>query len=739
MLKRFLLLLLLLLTLLFAHTASIYWNWFGQHENAGTVTHQAIPEQQVADKTARLRASGEQRQILFGDLHVHTTFSRDAFIMSLPILSGGGAHPPADACDFARYCAGLDFWGISDHAEGLTGEHWRETIDSVQQCNAVAGNPDNPDMVSFLGWEWSQAGDTAANHYGHKNVFFRDIAADQVPSRPIGSAVKGIPAAMITGLNTLLSLADFDNRQHYYNHQQFLEEYSSQPPCTDNIPVRELPVDCAESAATPELLNAKLDEWGYDSLIIPHGNAWGITAPIGADFASQLNARDFNPERESLIEIFSGHGSSEEFRPWREIAFDDEGKRRCPEASKGYLPGCVRAGELIYQRCMKQALGEPLCRQRQDEARQHYIDAGLLKGFLTVPGATIDDWKHADQCEDCFLPAYNYIPRSSAQYAMAISNFDGNKPLRYRFGFIGSSDNHAGKAGTGYKEFDRVQFSESRNVKYNWIASLTSPGRGKPAAESLAPDELSAGLAMDRERYSAFTLTGGLIAVHSDSRRREDIWQAMKNKQVYATSGPQILLWFDLLREDGELPMGSEIASQENPRFRVRAAGSFKQREGCPNYVSDALGEDRLQELCRGECFHPDNERYPIERIEIIRIRPQQYPGEDVSKLIEDPWRSFDCVDTGEGCTVTFDDPEYADSGRDTLYYARALQQPTEMVNGEPFACEQQDQAGNCIRYRRCDYINRPNDQCLGMNRERAWSSPLFINFPPIDETTRRE
>ena len=43
-----------------------------------------------------------EKQIFFGDLHVHTTFSQDAFFFSLPMLQGEGAHPPADACNFAR-------------------------------------------------------------------------------------------------------------------------------------------------------------------------------------------------------------------------------------------------------------------------------------------------------------------------------------------------------------------------------------------------------------------------------------------------------------------------------------------------------------------------------------------------------------------------------------------------------------------------------------------------------------
>ena len=57
-----------------------------------------------------LSGSDDGRSILFGDLHVHTSYSQDGFLFSLPLLGGDGAHPPNDACDFARHCANLDFY-----------------------------------------------------------------------------------------------------------------------------------------------------------------------------------------------------------------------------------------------------------------------------------------------------------------------------------------------------------------------------------------------------------------------------------------------------------------------------------------------------------------------------------------------------------------------------------------------------------------------------------------------------
>src|SRR3569833_1158500 len=99
----------------------------GQVDSAGTVASSARP---------RTRSTGSE-QILFGDLHVHSTVSWDAFVFSLPVFGGTGAHPPAEACDFARYCSSLDFFSLTDHAETLTPRQWGESKKVLRQCSAV--------------------------------------------------------------------------------------------------------------------------------------------------------------------------------------------------------------------------------------------------------------------------------------------------------------------------------------------------------------------------------------------------------------------------------------------------------------------------------------------------------------------------------------------------------------------------------------------------------------------------
>ena len=147
---------------------------FGEEREPGVIRGAALPGVLVQTREAEQKAvaqvmkAGTDKQILFGDLHVHTTNSTDAFLWSLPIYGGEGAHPLADACDFARHCSAIDFWAITDHAEASTPKRWQDAKQSIRACNAVADGVTDPDLVSFVGFEWTQVGQTPDGHYGHK-------------------------------------------------------------------------------------------------------------------------------------------------------------------------------------------------------------------------------------------------------------------------------------------------------------------------------------------------------------------------------------------------------------------------------------------------------------------------------------------------------------------------------------------------------------------------------------------
>jgi hypothetical protein len=168
---------------------------------------------------------------------------------------------------------------------------------------------------------------------------------------------------------------------------------------------------------------------------------------VGASLDRQLSSAQHDPTRQILLEIYSGHGNSEEYRAWRGVATDAAGAPHCPEPSDDYLPCCWQAGEIIRSRCADPASAE--CELHVAEARDNFLRGGS-GGYRTVTGATVEDWLDCGQCVDCFAPAFDYRPALSAQYALARTAFDDEAgPQRFRFGFIGSSDTqHQGIPGT---------------------------------------------------------------------------------------------------------------------------------------------------------------------------------------------------------------------------------------------------------------------------------------------------
>ncbi|MEZ4332952.1 MAG: DUF3604 domain-containing protein [Myxococcota bacterium] len=799
-----------LVGVLFAWFRWVGQGGLGEHETAGRITPtrraatlDAARQAEIAAAERSLieQASSAERdsapvhpkQILFGDLHVHTTFSFDAFMLSLPLAGGEGAHPPADACDFARFCSALDFWSINDHAESITPAHWSETVESVRACNAVAGDGGDrrgdegaaaePDTVAFLGWEWTQVGPTPQTHYGHKNVVLRDLDADRVPTRPIGAAALRGKGGIVNPFGTARSGAFLRalDAPRMHDLARFLRETGSVPTCPPGVPVRSLPPDCMELADSPDLLFEKLDDWGVDSLVIPHGTTWGFYTPPGSDWSKQLRGAMHDEARQRLIEVYSGHGNSEEYRDFRAVEYGPDGRARCPAPSADYLPTCWRAGEIVEARCLAAGESDETCAERAATARRHAVDAGSQM-HLTVPGVTAADWIDAGQCRDCTQPAFNYRPGGAAQFILALSDFaTPGTPRRFRFGLIASSDNHFGRPGTGYKEVHRRGFTESRDDASGAgvvVQRMVAPPAEAPLPESrpfdLATTKLTGFALREMERQASYFMTGGLVAAHSAGRSRTALWEAFERREVYGTSGPRILLWFDLVNppgggdappgggdappgggdappgegdappgggdaqsgegeappgeRDARVPMGGEVAMNAAPRFEVRAVGSFEQRPGCPDDATTALGPERLARVCLGECYNPSEKRRPITRIEVVRIRPQRSADEPIAPLIEDPWRRFACDGSPEGCTVRFDDPEFAAGGRDTVYYVRAIEPPAPAINADGIRCER-DAEGRCLEATRCS--RRLGDDCLGTEEPRAWSSPIFVDWSP--------
>ena len=164
----------------------------------------------------------------------------------------------------------------------------------------------------------------------------------------------------------------------------------------------------------------------------------------------------------------------------------------------------------------------------------------------------------------------------------------------------------------------------------------------------------------------------------------------------------------------------------EGPTFRVRAAGSFKQKPGCPVDSLANLSSERLDYLCAGECYNPGDERHVLSAIEVIKITPQEYQGEPINTLIHDAWQVFACPNGASFCDITFTDDTFT---RDSVYYVRVLQEPTLAINGQQLSIVNTAE-GSSVNICKGSYQTDQSDNCLAPAQERAWSSPIYISKP---------
>jgi len=646
-----------------------------------------------------------ERTIFYGDLHVHSTNSVDVFALKLPLFGHDGRVTPMDHCHYARFCSQLDFWAITDHQEGAPPSAWQESVEAVDACNDLY----NPELVTFAGFEWQQSHADAHRDWGHKNVLFPGSSADELPARAIASAdqVTAIDEVTIEAAVSIASTMDPENARIYDDVGDYALAGATAPKCAEGVATQDLPTDCVESASAPVDLYGKLDEWGFPALVIPHGTTWGAHHPPLMSWEHQLDPTQHDPKYQTLLEIYSGHGSMEEYRPWRSAEEAGDGTLRCVEPTVDHEPCCWRAGEIARAEsavCTDDPTGEA-CEAEVASARQAFLDAGRY-GIQTQAQAAPEDWLDCDQCRDCFQPAEGHRPLGSAQAALAMRHFDGEAvDAHYHFGFLGSTDTHAVGPGAGFKE-GKIMSDIMGSAKIAW--------------EPLV-DLMVAEIFPNWVRQNSFFHSGGLVAVHAAGSDRQSIWDALEDRKVYATTGERIPLWFDLV-SGGGATMGGSASLSVAPAFTVKATGAFQQQPGCPEWVPDVYAEG----ACHGECYNPTSKRHPLDRIEVVRIRPQITPDEPLDGLVDDPFLILDCAGQTT-CEASFSDPDFIAGGRDALYYVRAIQRPTGQLNHEDLRCEEGPD-GSCVSVDICQGGERgEGDDCIQDGGERAWASPIYV------------
>ena len=261
-------------------------------------------------------------------------------------------------------------------------------------------------------------------------------------------------------------------------------------------------------------------------------------------------------------------------------------------------------------------------------------------------------------------PKGGYI-RDALRLGIEMSHRDGFNP--YQFGVIGSSDSH--NASTPAEEDN-----------YHGKLPLFDGSAGIRLAKSvLLPEKFQ----LSRRWGSA-----GLAAVWAEENTREAIFDAMRRKETYATSGPRIAVRFfggwnypkDLvqsndpvaLAEKSGVPMGgrlpvAESADESAPTFAVWALKD-----------PDSANLDRIQ-IIKGWV---DEEGNSHETIYNVALSDQRKPDVDsgiipaVGNTVNVETASYENSIGDVQLSVVWTDPDF-NRQKPAFYYARVIEIPT--------------------------------------------------------------
>jgi hypothetical protein len=599
------------------------------------------------------------RKAYFGDLHVHTALSFDAWTYDVRAT-------PADAYRFARgetihlppldadgkptlavkLARPLDFAAVTDHVEYLGETHLCTTPGSPgydsTTCNAY-----RPPTSSYLGLNVGSIPPVRADMCGEGGAVCLAAAA------PLWAGIQDAAEAA------------YDRSAGCAFTTFVAYEYSYAPLGTNlhrnvifrNARVPAAPIGFYEAPTPPDLwkqLAATCDpqKHGCDVLAIPHNanlsNGQMFAVEQLDNFKTLDDLREHARLRaamEPLVEIYQHKGDSE----------------------------CTTN--------LTTALGAPdeLCAFEKLVPKPPYdcgVD-GVGSGAFAGIGCT--SWRD-------FVRG---VLASGLQEEARL----GVNP--YQLGIIASTDTHNGTPG----KVDEADFQGHLGMSDRTPASQLG-------GTTLAVRPVVAG-------------PGGLAGVWAEENARDAIFDALRRRETFGTSGPRITVrmfagWDlpdDLCgRADlaavgyaGGVPMGGEL--------RARAGGALK-------IVAAALRD-------AGTPEHPGDK---LQRMQVIKVwvTPDGAPHEKVFDVAGDAGVGKDldlatCTPSPAGadalCSV-WKDPEYASEAR-AAYYVRVLEVPTcrwskRVCNGLP---PDQQAALKCDALGVADAI-----------QERAWSSPVWVS-----------
>jgi hypothetical protein len=473
----------------------------------------------------------DSRQVYFGDTHVHTNYSFDAFLNNNHSVDPDGAYrwakgqPVIHPYNRARVQINtpLDFLVVSDHAEMLGVMRAVRNKTVVFEDLGWFGN-----IKRWIGIKLMMRAidnNTGLEFFGR---FLPVSAVSHNHTDPVADSSNNIDDVDFFGDTSETSMAAWQDIIH-----------------------------SADRHNQPGVFTTLIG-WEWSSIPTGANLHRVVITPDGADKASQ-----FFPYGSNISQY------PEDLWQWLDKTEQSTGTRLMAiphnsNISKGYmfddttLRGQPISADYARQRVRWEPIVEVTQIKGDSETRSEFSPQDEFADFENY-----DHYIQLGQKE--FIPSPADYIRPALKKGLAIEQKVGVNP--YKFGMIGSTDSHSGLASPEEGNF--------------W---------GKVATDSTPETKTRTGKSPFTSNGWNMSASG-LAAVWAEENTREAIYAAFKRKEVYATTGPRMRVqlfagWdfpadaetaenFSAIGYQYGVPMGSDLIAQQSsaaaPKFLVRA------------------------------------------------------------------------------------------------------------------------------------------------------------------------
>ena len=313
-------------------------------------------------------------------------------------------------------------------------------------------------------------------------------------------------------------------------------------------------------------------------------------------------------------------------------------------------------------------------------------------------------------------PPGSYV-RDAWQRGLSIQERGGGNP--YKFGVIGASDTHTGAASLEEDNyFGKIGSFDSNAEKRGSVPASFLYGTLVKLAAADMVQEIADKTYLDFSGYHYWGASG-IAGVWAEENTREAIYDALRRKETFATSGTRIKVRFfasyDLADAELNSPDLIKNAYQSGITMGATLQASGERQ---PTFLTWAVADPNTAQLQRVQIIKgwlEDGEHqeqvYDVACADGLTVDPQTHrcPDNGAQVNLEDCSRTAN-VGAGE-LKALWQDPNFT-PGQEAFYYVRALENPV-------------------CRWSTWDAIRAgqpPRPDLPATIQERAWSSPIWYS-----------